>query len=254
MVGARGPKPVSPHGLFAIADFFYSDLLGLAEGRSEVWFDRNQYRREFKTLVAKPLLLDSTTDAEIDLFVQKDIIEGRLPESKRKKAIAERVQDALFFEGQKRIRPLVERATKQQKFALDKELLSALLSSESPEEIMAISKSAFVKVWREVRDGDFRTVNVPDWPIRYGSTLPMYLEKYAEQFIAAKADSRYPKSNRPSSIRKQLWFLAQALAGACCGISTRTAINLLSASRPNEDYDLGHAPTTAACKFEKLRQ
>lgn len=142
----------------------------------------------------------------------------------------------------------VERAEKtsklstiEQKFRPERGVLDALLEADNPEQIRALCTEAFQIVRREVRDGDFRDVRVPAWPIADGSTLPEYLSQYAEQFIAAKKDPRFPRSNRPTNRLKQLWFLSRALAGACCGLSTRTSINLVGSKRPEQIFEESNA-------------
>jgi len=82
-----------------------------------------------------------------------------------------------------------------------------------------------------------REIEVPAWPIAVGSSLPTYMAQYAEQYVAALSDPRFPRAStfqRPSTRLKQFWFLSRALAGALYGVSTRTAINLVGSLRPEE--------------------
>lgn len=62
------------------------------------------------------------------------------------------------------------------------------------------------------------------------------MSQFAEEFVEAKRDPRYPRSNRPSNQLKQLWFLSRALAGAVYGVKTRTAINLVGSMRPERVF------------------
>src|SRR5258708_2230715 len=48
-----------------------------------------------------------------------------------------------------------------------------------------------------------------------------------EDFLAAKRDSRWPKTNRPTSQGRRIRFLARSMAGISVGISIRTAQDLL---------------------------
>ena len=58
------------------------------------------------------------------------------------------------------------------------------------------------------------------------------LTQDAGQFIRAKEDTRYPRSNRPTSDNKRLKYLAHAMAGIACGISYRTAVDSLEKTQP----------------------
>jgi hypothetical protein len=117
------------------------------------------------------------------------------------------------------------------------EVVEALLAASTPEQVREICRDAYATATIEIEPGVSREVEVPNWPLPYGSVLPMYLSQYAEAFIAAKHDRRYPQSERASSRLKQLWFLSRALAGALFNVSTRTAINLVGSSRPEEVFE-----------------
>jgi hypothetical protein len=77
-----------------------------------------------------------------------------------------------------------------------------------------------------------------NWPIERGSMFPEYLAKHAESWIKALNDPRFPggrsSQKRPSNERKQLWFLARALAGAVYGIEPSTAVAFVGSMRPEE--------------------
>jgi len=66
--------------------------------------------------------------------------------------------------------------------------------------------------------------------------LAQCLPRLARQFLDAKRDRRYPRSDRNSSIPKKFWFLACALAGAMYGLSLRRAINLIGPGKPEEIF------------------
>jgi hypothetical protein len=61
-----------------------------------------------------------------------------------------------------------------------------------------------------------------------GSPYPP-LPALAQVFLSAKKHPRYPRSHRPSSLEKRLWFLAVALAAKTWKVSVGTAINSLQA-------------------------
>ena len=117
------------------------------------------------------------------------------------------------------------------------EVIKRLLDATTTEEVRTICGGAFGTKTREVQPGVIREIQVPNWPISVGSSLPDYLSRYAAQFIAAKSDKRFPVSDRPTSQLKQFWFLSRALAGAVFGESVRTAINLVGSIRPEEAFE-----------------
>ena len=72
-----------------------------------------------------------------------------------------------------------------------------------------------------------------DSQILKSTSLAFVLMEHADRFISAKRESRFPHSStRPTSRNKQLWFLSRALAGAVCGIETRTALDRVSSELP----------------------
>ena len=118
------------------------------------------------------------------------------------------------------------------------EIIKDLLRATTQTEIREICSDAFTPVREQSFTGELVEVSKPNWPISGASMLPNALTQFASQFIAAKRDQRFPKSDRPTSRLRQLWFLSRVLAGATYGIQTRTAINLLGGIRPDECVDL----------------
>jgi hypothetical protein len=59
------------------------------------------------------------------------------------------------------------------------------------------------------------------------SELGRILYKHADQFLEAKADPAYPRSERGSSENKRIQFLARAMAGVSVGMSPATGVDLL---------------------------
>jgi hypothetical protein len=132
-----------------------------------------------------------------------------------------------------------ERATKEHKFRGEEEVIRSLLALDtSHQQIRELCAEAFMTI--DIKDGsETREVEVSAWPITAGSVLPSYLSRYAEEITEAKHDPRFPRCDvklRPTNLWKQLWFLSRALAGAVCGISTRTALNLVGSLRPEEVF------------------
>jgi hypothetical protein len=134
------------------------------------------------------------------------------------------------------------------------DVLRALMGAKTPAQVRDICKGAFVRRKVEVVDpitskpAGYRDVEIRNWPIASGSMFPRHLSQYAEQFIVAKQDSRFPHSSRPTNLLKQLWFLSRALAGAVFGIQTRTAINLVGSKRPEQIFE-----ESRAAKWERVR-
>ncbi len=57
--------------------------------------------------------------------------------------------------------------------------------------------------------------------------LTLLCDSLGPVLLAAKQESRYPKSERPTSDERRCRFLACAMAGACLGISPRYANEML---------------------------
>ena len=122
------------------------------------------------------------------------------------------------------------------------EVFKQLLLANTPRQVRDICEETFT-TRRIDMDADLvKTLGVleeqivPDWPISGQSKLPSFLSEYASEFIAAKKHSRFPKSTRPRTRLKQLWFLSRALAGAAYGVKTRTTLNLIGSLRPEQMF------------------
>lgn len=84
----------------------------------------------------------------------------------------------------------------------------------------------------------------PEWQ---GKVFVQKLHQHADQFLLAKRDLRYPRSNRPSSDDRRILFFARAMAGITLGRSPNTAIRMLGATRhgPNCPCPLCHLRSRA---------
>jgi len=98
---------------------------------------------------------------------------------------------------------------------------------------------AYFALWHGVTRG--RSTWVADSGWEHPPHLPV---QYAEQYVAALNDPRFPTcdtSKRSSTRLKQLWFLSRALAGAVFGVKPRTAINLVGSMRPEQVFQEARA-------------
>jgi hypothetical protein len=75
------------------------------------------------------------------------------------------------------------------------------------------------------------------------SHLTRCLPLFAKQFLDAKSDRHYPRSDRHSSVRKKFWFAARALAGAMYGLSPRRTMNIIGAGLPEEIFENLYYPS-----------
>jgi hypothetical protein len=191
----RGPKPkASFESLYYLADDFYRDLRRLREGDVRVWIDYQQWQ--------------GIKDA-----LDKGMEQAGLWPDEETREHFEEVATAETIHPWK---------------VSDPEILQSLLDAKTARQIRRICKDAYIA--RQ----DLGGKTVLNWPLRDGSTLPIQLARFAQQFIAAKRHPRFPSKKRPSNELKRLWFLARALAGAVLGIETRTALNIVGATRPEE--------------------
>lgn len=236
---------MSPDELHFWAQEFYHDFRGLAEGRSRVWFDRSHFDRLLKDIQLVELSADERGRLRMD--IDEDIRAGRLGENEREAQLRVRIEDHLFMKREGLRQNAAEESRAIKKVPGDPTVLKSLLRAKTAQRVRQICKNAFVVISVEVRPRDYRQLTVANWPIARGdgSMFPEYLSRHAEQFIAAKNGPRFPRSTRPSSQPKQLWFLSRALAGAVFKVTTRTAINLIGSQRPDEMFEESRAAKRA---------
>lgn len=145
-------------------------------------------------------------------------------------------------------RCIADEAREEIRFPGEPEVINALLDPHTtPGRVCDICKEAFMSRRIEIRPGVFKDVEgFPAWPLPPGSTLPGYLSEFAEQYVDALHDKRFPRcdvSVRPMTRYKQFWFLSRALAGALFGVKARTAINLVGSLRPEEVFEQSRRAT-----------
>jgi hypothetical protein len=209
---------------------YYADLHGLAYGRFVRRFDHHHFERRVRA--SNVTKLSFRTKLEIEESVEQNIADGIVAESNRNIAIEDHKYVAMSQKEMETCETAEAEAERWTKQPGRPRVLRALLNARAAAEIRKLCEGAYKISRVEVRAGVYRDLLVEDWPIEAGSVFPEYLSKHPEQFIAARREPRFPRSDRPSSEKKRLWFFACALAAAVQGIETRTAINLLAAKRP----------------------
>ena len=230
-MGTRGPKPLDPGTLYAFAHQLYWDFRRLAEGSHRWKFDEQEYKRLLNE--SEGIQLSEEQRASIAQCVAEEIQAGRLKETEKEERIRTLEQSTLEMTYEWRQVQAAREARKQLKVPGEPDVLELLLRAEDAEQVRKICEDA------------------PNWPISLGSVLPSYLSQHASAFVAATKDSRFPRSGRPSSQLKQLWFLSRALAGAIFEVKTRTAINLVGSNRPEQIFEGSRAGKSARKKRRK---
>lgn len=235
---AGRPRLADPSEVYAFAHQFYWDFRRLSEGGTRRKLNEDSFRELTDGLDKIPLIDDADRARHVRI-VHEEIEAGRLKPSQRAERLSDIENAELMARRDFYEREAAEEATQQFKIPGETEVVEVLLDpNTTPKQINELCKDAFmtrrITIGKETRD-----VEVPAWPIPPGSTLPMYLSRYAEQYVAALHDPRFPRcdvSIRRSTRLKQFWFLSRALAGALFGVSVRTAINLVGSLRPEQMF------------------
>jgi hypothetical protein len=236
---AGRPRKADPGTLYAFAHQFYWDFRRLAEGKVRWRFNEKRYQALIAELDKTPLI-DDTDRARHQEIVEQEIARGELDPNNKTKRLRDiedaevRARDDFY-----RYEATLD-ARDEIRVPGEPDVIEVLLNPRTtPQEIRELCKESLMT--RIVKTGaETREVEVPAWPIVLGSTLPTYLSEYAEHYVAALNDPRFPScdvSDRPSNRLKQFWFLSRALAGALYGVKTRTAINLVGSLRPEESFE-----------------
>jgi hypothetical protein len=238
-MGAGRPKKADPGSLYATAHQFYWDFRRLDEGRSRSLFDKKKHQQLVGELVN--LQLNDEQKTRYQEIVDEEIRAGRLEETERAARLRDLEDGGLSVTlGWAEI-IAVEESTRTVKVPGEPDVIEVLLDpSTTAEQVRALCRSAHMRRSFEVKPGVMKEVEVPAWPLPPGSPFPGYLSQYAEQYVQALRDPRFPRcdvSTRPSSRLKQFWFLSRALAGALFGVTPRTAINLVGSMRPEQLFE-----------------
>jgi hypothetical protein len=230
-MSAGRPTNVDDGTLYAFAHHFYWELKTTQEGFWKIIVDR-----ERQALLMQEVDIASQvspeTMAKLEKGVDRNIQLGYIPASERQNRLREMKEEIEFSRRFAGSNSALEDSKKRIRVRGDVDVIDDLLNAKTPDRIREICRDAFVT--RRIEGED---VQVPNWSISSLSRLPNSISQYASEFIEAKNDPRFPKSGRPTSRLKQLWFIARALAGIVHGLSIRTAINRLGSVRPDEGRD-----------------
>jgi hypothetical protein len=229
---AGRPQKADRGNLYFFAHVFYWDFRRLAEGSARWRYDARKYQ-ELTKYVENMQFIEDEDRLRHATIVDEEIRRGMLEPPQRDA----RIRDILEGENLIRREFFRQDATEQARYEIripgEKDVIQVLLDPHTtPDQLRELCKDATMKVHYMGRE-----IEVSAWPIPQGSMLPTYLAQYAEQYVAALSDPRFPRADifeRPSTRLKQFWFLSRALAGALHGVATRTAINLVGSLRPEE--------------------
>ena len=257
-MGAGRPKKADPGALYAIAHQFYWDFRRIAEGYQRRRFSREKYQQLTKGL-DEVQLVDDEDRARHQQIVDEEIRTGRLESSRREWRLRD-IEDAeVSVRREFRRQEAAEEAQMEIKVPGERDVIKVLLDSNTtPQQVRELCRDAFMSRIVEVEPGVSRELDgFPAWPFPVGSTFPGYLSQYAEQYVEALRDPRFPHcdvTSRPSTRLKQFWFLSRALAGALFGVRTRTAINLVGSMRPEQVFYESRQGKPVRSRQRKQRQ
>jgi hypothetical protein len=257
-MSAGRPKKVDPGTLYSFAHQFYWDFRRLSEGRRRWRVNKARYDQLTKE-IDNMRLIDDEDRMRHEKMIDEEIQTGRLAPSQREEKLRDIQEVELSVKRQFYEEQALFEAQQEIRIPGERDVIDVLLNpNTTPAEIRELCKEAIMTRTVQIRPGLHHEVEVPAWPIQLGSTLPTYLSEYAEQYILALNDPRFPScdmSARPSTRLKQFWFLSRALAGALYGVKTRTAINLVGSLRPeevfNESRDAKPARTRVRRKYKR---
>jgi hypothetical protein len=240
IMGAGRPSKADPGSLYVFAHQFYWHFRLLADGKARWRFDEEKFQQLTEGL-EDIALVDDEDRKRHQQIVDEEIRTGRLEASRREERLVDIADSELLVRRESYRREATQEARIKIKVPGEPDVIKLLLDPNTiPEQVREICKEALMIRTLEVAPGVMKDVEVPAWPIPVGSPLPTYLSQYAEQYVEALRDPRFPRcdiSIRPSNRLKQFWFLSRALAGAVFGVTTRTAINLVGSLRPEEIFE-----------------
>ncbi|MBB5338397.1 hypothetical protein [Tunturiibacter gelidoferens] len=231
---AGRPQKIDSFTLYELARHFYGELKTLQDGLGwRIFLDRQKHEQLIRE-VEETSQLTAEALSRLERLLDLDIQRGFIPVSERSRFLDDMKKNIEF---ERRLRGLTGASGLSQKYSRipgDPKIIDKLLNAKRPDQVRKICADAFAIYPEEAMPGEIVEVRRPNWPISQFSRLPDCLSQYASEFIDAKNDPRFPKSGRPTSRQKQMWFLSRALAGAVHGLSTRTSINLIGSVRPDE--------------------
>jgi len=238
---AGRPQKADPGSLYSFAHQFYWDFRRLSEGRFRWIVNMRKLEELQREVETTPVELIQEEIERHERLVDEEIQKGILAEDRRDTRLRE-MKDSQITANRDFLRRLVaEDAHEEVRVPGEPEVIATLLDRQTtPGRLRELCKDSVMTRTMDVGPGLTKEVEVPAWPLPPGSPFPTYLAQYAEQYVAALNDPRFPRcdtSIRPSNQLKQFWFLSRALAGAVFGVSTRTAINLVGSLRPEETFE-----------------
>ena len=236
------PRKADPGSLYAFAHQFYWEFRTLSAGRSRQVFDKKRYAKWEARLKNAKIEINKPRMNRIESFVDNKILAGHLSSDERESRIIDIADAERSIRRHQLYQAIAQRMTKRKKVRGEPEVVRLLLDPKTtPDQIRKVCRQAVMTIsWKFGPEAKEVKIEVPSWPIPAGSPLPTYLSQYAEQYVAALRDPRFPRCDvltRPSNWRKQMWFVSRALAGALFGVKTRTAINLVGSLRPEEIFE-----------------
>ena len=241
IMSAGRPRKADPKELYFFANHFYADFRGLAEGHSRQWLDKQKFN-ELMAGVGN-MELHEPQKALLRNQVEEEARLGTWNDAQKQERLKVLNDEILMLHKIGFRFEAADAARVEKKIPGEPDVLNDLLRARTPDRIREICKDAFTVIHAEIRQGVFKDVEVLNWPLPSGngSMFPRYLAQFADQFIDAKKSAKFPRSDRPSSQPKQLWFLSRALAGAVLGVHPRTAVNLVGSKRPEEIFEESRA-------------
>ena len=231
---AGRPKLADPGTLYAFAHQFYWDFRRIDKGIQRRREDKARYELLLAEIETTPVERTAEDQERLLRLVDEEISQGLIPRSERFRRLADMECAELEVVNHMRRMEAANDAVKVLRVPGESDVIDELLAANSVKKIRQICKDAYTTREIPTADGGTKKVPWPNWPISPGSPLPRYLSEHAMQFIKATHDRRFPRSDRPTSRHKQLWFVSLALAGALYGVSVRTTINLVGSKTPEE--------------------
>lgn len=223
--------------LYGLAHHFYWELKSIDEGLFRIVVDKEKKEQLMQEAEdTSGLSLEAIT--ELEQGVDRQIQAGWVAASEREISINALREEIRFHRQFAAANSAIQLSQKHIRIPKESGIIDRLLKATNPEQIRQICRDAVVPVAEKDSAGSIKEIMRPNWSISSASMLPSMLTQYASEFLAAKKDLRFPKSGRPTSRLKKLWFLSRALAGAVYGIEVRTAINRVGSMRPDEIADL----------------
>jgi len=239
---AGRPQKADAGTLYSFAHQFYWDFRRIAEGRTRLRFDRQRFAKLEARIKQINFKITDKEKEHIASVVDREIKVGRLAAAERANWIRNAEESQIIVNREELLQRAADRCRINVRVPGEPDVIADLLAAQTVRQVRRICADAFTEGERQFEPGITRVVKLPNWPISVGSVLPSNLSKYATEFLAAKNDPRFPKSNsRPSTRVKQIWFLSRALAGALFGIRTRTAINLVGSKTPDTIFEESRA-------------